>query len=90
MKVSFDYMDDQRPRNNLRISGILEEAGENWGKCQRKVVSTFVLPSKESTELTNLRDIIACCYFFSDREVILGNCKEVRGSKSSINEDICK
>ena len=37
MANRIDYMDDQSRRNNLRFTGVKEEPGETWEKCQEKL-----------------------------------------------------
>ena len=32
-----EYLENQSPRNNIRVSGIPEEPGETWEKVEEKV-----------------------------------------------------
>lgn len=94
MEVRLDYMDDQGRRNNFRICGVPEEAGENWEKCQHKVENmlrdrfnirpTFERISRvgKPSSPQHPRDIIVRFSSFSVRDQILRN-------RIFINEDFC-
>ena len=95
-----DYMDDQSRRNNLRFTGVKEEPGETWEKCQEKLSNMLhdhlnITLSLERVHRVGKvgdkkpRDIVAKFTSFSDRDNVMRNRRKMKGTNIFINEDLC-
>ena len=97
-----NYQEDYSRRNNLRISGIQEQAGgETWEQTASKV--SKLLEDKLQLPSVNLerahrvgpsttshpRAIVVRFEKFSDREATMRNAKKLKGTGVYINEDLC-
>ena len=100
MANRIDYMDDQSRRNNLRFTGVKEEPGETWEKCQEKLSAILIDklgmdPSFERVHRIGRlgekvpRDLVAKFTRFSEREAVMRNRRKMKGTNIFINEDLC-
>ena len=97
-----DFFDDQSRRKNIRISGIVEESGENQEQCQFKVKKLMkdklnMEPvfdrvhrlGRPSAHPTQPRDILASFTIQGQRDAAMRKRKNLRGTQVYLNEDFC-
>lgn len=96
-----NYQDDYSRRNNLRITGLYETAGESWEQTAALVSSLLQnkleLPPMDLERAHRVgtvgwpysRTIIARFERFQDREAVMRNTRKLKGSGVFINEDLC-
>ena len=98
-----DYLEDQSRRNNLRFVGFKEEKGETWEHVATKVknlIKNQIGIDKEipierahrvgQTAGERPRTIVAKFRDFDDKNNILRNAKNLKGTNLYINEDLCE
>ena len=102
ISTRIDSLEDHSRRNNIRIEGIPEVVNENWEQSTDKVVKllrdNLKLTQKIEIERAHRvgptrqdkpRPIIAKLLRFQDKQLILKNSKQLKGTRIFINEDLC-
>ncbi|KAK4324876.1 hypothetical protein Pmani_004526 [Petrolisthes manimaculis] len=102
LKQCQNYQEDYNRRNNLRITGLLEEKGkETWEQTLTSVAKIF----KDKLELPPVdiirahrtgpslssrpRAVIVRLEKLNEREAVIRNAKKLKGTGIYINEDLC-
>ena len=96
-------LEDRSRRNNLRIDGIKEKAGESWEDCEAEVEKLFrekldiehkiiIKRAYRAKKTKNSKKdhpstIICRLLNFKDKENILKNCRKLKGTNIFVNED---
>ena len=101
LKERIDDLEDRSRRNNLRFEGLEETSEENWEQTAEKVSKLLKdkLQIRERVEIERAhrvgkkspgqsRTIVAKFLRFSDRDKILQNSKNLKGTNVYINEDL--
>lgn len=97
-----NYMEDYSRRNNIRITGVEEQSGnETWEQTAAKVLSLLddkmQLPDLELERAHRVglrrdarpRTIVARFCRYSDREAVMRSARKLRGTNIYINDDLC-
>ena len=96
-----DYLENQSRRNNIRISGVSEEASESWQATEDKVKAVLktklnIDPNKTEIERAHRtgkqsngkpRHIVVKLLRYKDKERIMRSSKALKGTGIFINED---
>ena len=97
-----DYLEDASRRQNLRVIGVPDSAGETWEQSAEHVKTLL----KERCDLPDVslerahrvgaydpartRPIVARFSRFQDREAALRNSRKIRNAKFKFKEDLCE
>lgn len=96
-----NYQEDYNRRNNLRITGIQEQAGETWEETantvSRLLEAKLQLPPMELERAhrtgpvtpSRPRPVVVRFERFRDREATIRNARKLKGTGIYINEDLC-
>lgn len=96
-----NYQEDYNRRNNLRITGIQEQAGETWEETANTVSklleAKLQLPPMELERAhrtgpvtpSRPRPVVVRFERFRDREATIRNARKLKGTGIYINEDLC-
>ncbi|KAK4306404.1 hypothetical protein Pmani_021783 [Petrolisthes manimaculis] len=77
-----NYQEDYNRRNNLRITGLLEEKGNDTWEQTLSSVAKISLSSRPRAVIVRLEK-------FNEREAVIRNAKKLKGTGININEDLC-
>ena len=99
-------LEDRSRRNNLRIDGISEPRNETWEECEEEIkkacneklcVKNVQIErayrskkSKSNSISEKPRTIVCKLLNYKQKEEILRNTKNLKGSNFFINEDFCR
>ena len=99
-------LEDCCRRNNLRIDGVVEENGETWDDCERKVKeiimdkleleNDIIIERAHGTKNSKYgkkdqpRTIVCKLLNYKDKVKVLQNCKKLKSSHIYINEVFCQ
>lgn len=96
-----NYNEDYSRRNNLRITGLQEQAGETWENTSTKVSKmindNLELPPVSLERAHRVgpvnpsrpRPVVVRFEKYSDRETVIRNAKKLKGTGIYISEDLC-
>lgn len=97
-----NYMEDYSRRNNIRITGIKEQNGnETWEQTAAKVLSVLddklQLPDLDLERAHRVgqrrddkpRTIVARFSRYRDREAVMRNARKLKGTNIYMNDDLC-
>ena len=104
--VTNKLIEDRSRRNNLRIDGISESRNETWEDCEEEIQKVFneklgvknvqierahrSKRSKSNNNSEKPRTIVCKLLNYKQKEEILRNTKNLKGSNFFINEDFCR
>lgn len=97
---NIDYLENQSRRNNLVFGGIEERGKESWAESEEKVLNIL----KDKMDIQNViierahrvgkpkpqksRPIVAKFLNYKDREAVLYNARNLRGTSLYVREDL--